>query len=122
MRALHLCEEKGSGIDKVVVLAKEYQLPAPDFRVGKVVLFAHQYFAKMGKKDRIRACYQHCCLMYLTNAAMSNQSLRKRFHLSDSSAATISTIIGSAKDAGLIKQDETESNSTRYAKYLPYWA
>lgn len=33
MRRFYICEEKGSGIDKVVSAAEMYQLPAPDFRV-----------------------------------------------------------------------------------------
>jgi ATP-dependent DNA helicase RecG len=29
---------------------------------------------------------------------------------------------GATKEANLIKADESETNSTRYARYLPYWA
>ena len=126
MRRFRICEEKGSGIDKVVSAAEDFQLPAPDFRVGDTrttaVLFAHQDFADMSKPDRIRACYQHCCLLYVSNQRMSNQTLRERFRLSDSQVATVSLIIGATKEAGLIKADESESTSTRYARYLPFWA
>lgn len=34
MRRLGICEEKGSGVDKVIQAAEGYQLPAPDFRIG----------------------------------------------------------------------------------------
>jgi ATP-dependent DNA helicase RecG len=126
MRRLGFCEEKGSGIDKVVKLAEIFQLPAPDFRVGEsrttAVLFAHQEFSDMSKGDRIRACYQHCCLLYVSNQRMSNQTLRDRFKLPESAAATVSLVIGAGKDAGLIKPDDAETNSTRYARYLPFWA
>ncbi len=126
MRRLGICEEKGSGVDKVVKAAEIFQLPAPDFRVGDLrttaVLFAHQDFASMSKADRIRACYQHCCLMYVSNQRMSNQSLRERFGLPESKAATVSQVIGAAKEEELIKADETETSSTRYARYLPFWA
>jgi ATP-dependent DNA helicase RecG len=126
MRRFGICEEKGSGVDKVVAAAEVYQLPAPDFRVGEVrttaVLFAHQDFAEMSKPDRVRACYQHCCLQYVCGKKMSNQSLRERFGLSESKAATVSLVIGSTKEAGLIKSDDSESCSTRYARYLPFWA
>jgi ATP-dependent DNA helicase RecG len=126
MRRMGLCEEKGSGIDKVVHLAEVFQLPAPDFRISDTrttaVLFAHQDFSVMSKPDRIRACYQHCCLQYVSNLRMSNQSLRERFKLPESKAATASQVIGMAKDAGLIKADESDSTSTRYARYLPFWA
>ena len=76
----------------------------------------------MSKADRIRACYQHCCLMYVSNQRMSNQSLRERFGLPESKAATVSQVIGAAKEEELIKADETETSSTRYARYLPFWA
>ena len=126
MRRFGVCEEKGSGIDKVVEAAELFQLPAPDFRVGALrttaVLFAHQDFATMSKADRIRACYQHCCLMYVSSQRMSNQSLRERFGLVESKAASVSIVIGAAKEANLIKADESETSSTRYARYLPFWA
>lgn len=126
MRRLRICEEKGSGVDKVVKAAEEFQLPAPDFRVGELrttaVLFAHQDFAAMSKTDRVRACYQHCCLMYVSNQRMSNQSLRERFGLPESKAATVSLVIGAAKEGRVIKADESETSSTRYARYLPFWA
>lgn len=126
MRRLHICEEKGSGIDKVVKAAEIYQLPAPDFRAGEhrttTILFSHQDFSEMSKADRIRACYQHCCLLYVNNKRMSNQTLRERFKLPESKNTTISAIIASTKEAGLIKPDITEISSTRYIKYLPFWA
>ncbi|CZH00969.1 TPA: MloB [Legionella pneumophila subsp. pneumophila] len=126
MRRFHICEEKGSGIDKVIHAAELYQLPAPDFRVGQTrttsVLFAHQDFAKMSKADRVRACYQHACLQYLSNKRMSNQTLRERFKLGESRAATVSLIISETKAEGLIKIDASDTNSTRYARYLPFWA
>ena len=53
---------------------------------------------------------------------MANQSLRERFKLPESKAVTASQVIGSAKEAGLIKTDESETTSTRYARYLPFWA
>src|SRR5690606_22396784 len=85
MRRMRLCEEKGSGIDKVVHLAEAYQLPAPDCRTSETrtlaILFAHQDVAEMSKSDRIRACYQHCALKYVSNERMSNQTLRERFKL-----------------------------------------
>jgi len=126
MRRFRICEEKGSGIDKVVHAAEVFQLPAPDFRVGEAhttaVLFAHQTFSDMSQADRIRACYQHCCLLYLSNQRMSNQTLKERFRLAKNQTATVSLVIRATKEAGLIKSDETESSSTRYARYLPFWA
>lgn len=126
MRRLRICEEKGSGVDKVIESVEAYQLPAPDFRVSDlrtiVVMFSHKNFSDMTKKDRIRACYQHCCLLYVSNKRMSNQTLRERFGVQESASATISVVISTTKTEGLIKSDDSETNSTRYATYLPYWA
>ncbi len=126
MRRFRICEEKGSGIDKVVYSAEESQLPAPDFRVGEThttaVLFAYQDFSNMNREDRVRACYQHCCLRYVCNENMTNHSLRQRFKLGNEKTPTVSQIISSTRDEELIKPDNPESKSRKKAGYLPYWA
>ncbi len=126
MRRLGVCEELGSGIDKVVANAEAYQLPAPDFRVATyrttAVLFAHKEFAEMDREERIRACYQHASLRYVLNQRMTNQTLRERFKLSEGKAETVSRIIRDAVDAGRIKPEDPTSGSKRYARYVPFWA
>lgn len=126
MRRLGICEEKGSGVDKVVASAEAFQLPAPDFRVSdrrtSVVLFRHQEIEDMDRNDRIRACYQHCCLRYVMNQPMTNQSLRERFKLPERKVATVSQIIGATVEAGKIKLADPHQSSTRYRSYLPFWA
>lgn len=126
MRRLGVCEEKGSGIDKVIQAAEAYQLPAPDFRVGErrtsAVLFAHQDIDEMDRNDRVRACYQHCCLRYVMNEQMTNQSLRERFKLPESKVATVSQIIAATIDAEKIKPADPTQTSTRYRSYVPFWA
>jgi ATP-dependent DNA helicase RecG len=125
MRRLGICEEKGSGVDKVIQAAEEYQLPAPDFRVGErrtsAVLFAYQDFEKMDRNDRMRACYQHCCLRYVMNEKMTNQSLRERFKLSEDKVASVSQIIAATVEAGKIKPGDPTQTSTRYRSYVPFW-
>lgn len=126
MRRLGMCEEKGSGIDKVVHSAEVYQLPAPDFRVGEkhttVVLFGHKDFEDMDRRDRVRACYQHCCLRYVMNQKMTNQSLRQRFKLPEARAETVSRVIRETMLENLIKLEDPSSTSRRYARYIPFWA
>ena len=128
MRRLHICEEKGSGIDKVIAAAEAFQLPAPDFRANErhtiSLLFAHKEFEDMDRSDRVRACYQHCCLRYVMNQKMSNQSLRERFKLPESRANTVSQVIAATVEAGGIKLDTTGSGaaSKRYSRYVPFWA
>lgn len=126
MRRIGICEEKGSGIDKVIDGIEAYQLPAPDFRVGEkhtqVILFAAMAFEEMERKDKVRACYQHCCLRYVMNEKMTNKSLRERFNLSESKADQVSRIIHDALTEGKIKLDDPDNTSKRYAKYIPFWA
>ena len=126
MRRLGICEEKGSGVDKVIQAAEAFQLPAPDFRVGEkrtsVVLFGHKDFEDMDRNDRIRATYQHCCLRYVTNEKMSNQSLRERFRLSEKKTESASRALRDTVDAGKIKLDDPEQTSLRYRHYIPFWA
>ncbi len=126
MRRLGICEEKGSGIDKVIEAVEDFQLPAPDFRVGErrttAVLFSHLEIDEMDRNNRIRACYQHCCLRYVMNEQMTNQSLRERFKLPAKKAATVSQIISATVDAGKIKLADPTQKSSRYWKYVPFWA
>ncbi len=126
MRRIGVCEEKGSGIDKVVDAAEDYQLPAPDFRADDVrticILYGHRPFASMTREDRIRACYQHCVLRFIMSSTMSNESLRKRFGLSDERSETVSRILRDTQDAQLIKLEDAGSRSKRFARYIPYWS
>lgn len=126
MRRLGICEEKSSGVDKVITLAEDWQLPAPDFRATSnrtsVVLFTHKAFEDMDRSERVRACYQHACLCYVNNQKMTNQSLRERFKLPSRKTDVVSKIIADAVAAEKIKSDDSESSSKRYAKYAPYWA
>jgi len=126
MRRIGICEEKGSGIDKVVNAAEVYQLPAPDFRISdqhtKAILYAHKDFEDMDRKDRIRACYQHCALRYVMNQDMTNQTMRERFSLSAKRAESVSRIIRDSIKEKVIKLKDPSATSLRYRRYLPYWA
>ena len=126
MRRFRMCEEKGSGIDKVILNIELFQLPPLEVQIQekhtKVVLYAYQKFSDMDKKDRIRACYQHCVLKYITNDKMSNQSLRERFNIAPENAAMVSRIIKETFEAKYIKEEDVDNKSKKYAKYIPHWA
>ena len=126
MRRMGLCEEKGSGIDKVIQQAEIWQLPAPDFQVKethtKAILYAHKDFNDMDKSDKVRACYQHAAIMYVTNQRMTNQSLRDRFKVEEQNAAVVSRIIRDALNDKLIKPEDPDSKSRKFVRYLPFWA
>ena len=115
LRRVNICEEKGSGIDKVITFIELYQLPAPDFQVKekhtKAVLFSFKTLNDMDKKDKIRATYQHACMCYVSNEKMTNQSLRERFKIEEKNSAIASRIIKDALKVELIKEDDPESKS-----------
>jgi len=125
MRRFRICEERGSGIDKVVSQVELFQLPAPLFEVPdgftRAVLFAHKPLSEMEKADKVRACYLHACLRYMTRQPMTNTSLRERFGIEQKNSATASRLIKEATEAGVIRPYE-EATSKRLMKYVPFWA
>lgn len=125
MRRIGVCEERGSGVDKVVFQTELYQLPAPLFTTSdehtRAVLFAHRDLKEMDKFDRIRACYLHACLRYVQRDAMTNTTLRERFGIEEKNSATASRLIKEALDAGLIVPYDVNAGR-KYMKYLPWWA
>jgi predicted HTH transcriptional regulator len=125
MRRIGICEERGSGVDKVVFQTEFYQLPAPIFETTgdctRAVLFAHKALKDMDRADRSRACYLHACLRYVERNPMTNSSLRERFGISEGNAAMVSRIIREAMDDHLVKPYDPEQGR-KYAKYLPFWA
>lgn len=125
MRRIGVCEERGSGVDKVVFQTEFYQLPAPLFEVTnehtKVTLFAHKTLNEMGRDDKVRACYLHACLKYVNRDFMTNTSLRDRFGIEQKNSAMASRIIRDTVDSGLIRLYDPQT-SRKYSKYIPFWA
>lgn len=125
MRLMGICEERGSGIDKVIHSIEIFQLPAPKFiaedEYFKVVMFAPLPFEDMDKQDRIRATYQHCCLKFMNQEAMTNSSLRERFGLSDTQHSKASKIISDTLETKLIKPSDPDNKSTKHIKYIPFF-
>ncbi|MFZ4580419.1 MAG: hypothetical protein ACOYOB_18700 [Myxococcota bacterium] len=76
----------------------------------------------MVRGDRIRACYQHCCLRYVTGEVMTNTTVRQRFGLSETAQAAASRIIRETVEADLVKLDDPENRSRKHARYVPFWA
>jgi len=125
MRRLNLCEERGSGIDKVITAIELNQLPAPKFqeeeKYTRVYLYASKFFKDMDKLDRIRACYQHCCLKYVVGEMMTNQTLRKRLKIDEKNYSMVSRVIKEATEKNLIKPYDINAG-TKSIRYIPNWA
>ena len=120
MRRMNFCEERGSGIDKVIFQVEVFQLPAPEFVSGnnftRVILFSPKSLRQMSKLDKVRACYQHSSLKYVSGEYMSNQSLRERFDVDKKNYPIISRIIRESIEAGVIKEYE------KSRMYIPFWS
>lgn len=125
MRRFRICEERGSGIDKVVAQVEAYQLPAPTFEVPegftRAVLFAHRPLNEMDKADRVRACYLHACLKWVMRDRLTNASLRARFGVEERNKAAVSRYIREAVEDGKIKPFDEEAPK-KLMKYVPFWA
>ncbi|MFH1958307.1 MAG: ATP-binding protein [bacterium] len=126
MRRIGVCEERGSGVDKVVFQTELYQLPAPLFEViednTRVTLFAHRPLKKMDRNERIRATYLHACLKYVQKQYLTNSTLRERFGITKENSAMVSRIIKEASKGEMIKLLDPDNESRKYAKYVPFWA
>jgi ATP-dependent DNA helicase RecG len=125
MRRIGICEERGGGVDKVVLETEVFQLPAPLFDEPpgstRAVLFAHKPLRAMDRAERTRACYLHSALRFVQHDPMTNSSLRQRFGIEEHNLATASRIIRDAVEDGLVKPLDP-AQAKRYAKYLPWWA
>lgn len=126
MRRLGMCEELGSGIDRVLGAIEVFQLPPPEFAVAdqstRVTLLAHRTFGEMNREERVRAAYQHAALKFVTHERMTNATLRLRLGVKDGNYPQVSLVLRQALDSGLILPDDPENRAPRHAKYIPYWA
>ncbi len=124
MRRIGICEERGSGIVKVITETEVYQLPAPIFEQTdqhtRVILFAHKDYKDMDVEARTRACYQHCCLKYVNKEPMNNASVRGRFGIEEHNKAQASNVIRDAIKSGVIRAYDP-SVGPKSRRYVPFW-
>jgi len=123
MRRMGICEEQGSGLDKVLELVEVSQLPPFLLRAEEnstqVVLYGPRSFAEMTQDERVRACYFHAVLKFLSGDKMKNASLCVRLGIASKNAAQATTVINKTLDAGLIRVADPEHPR---AGYVPHWA
>lgn len=123
MRRMRICEEQGTGIDKVVATVELFQLPPPDFRVEssatRILLYSPRRFAEMTADERIRACYQHAVLKFVSGARMKNSTLREQFGIEEKNSAQVSHVIRQALDKNLIRSADPGKPQSAY---VPFWA
>ncbi|MBQ2897913.1 MAG: putative DNA binding domain-containing protein [Clostridia bacterium] len=124
MRRLKMCEELGTGWDKIVISCELQQLPTPHIRIyeenTKVTLFSKVDFFDLSPHDKIWACYMHACIKYIQGEFLTNSSLRERFGVSDASSASVSRLIKDTCEKGYIRK--LEDTAPKHTKYIPAWA
>lgn len=123
MRRMGMCEEQGSGLDKVIAEVELFQLPPPLFRADEnstqVVLYGPRTFAEMTPDERVRACYFHAVLRFLSGDKMKNATLCVRLGIDPRNASQASAVINKTLEAGLIRVADPDHPR---AGYVPHWA
>jgi len=125
MHRCGICEERGSGYDKIIAATSRNALIAPKIenqnnQFTKVVLFAKIPFELTSKEDRIRTCYMLACLAYVNSTAISNTDVRAAFGFSEKDKTKASRIIKDTVESGLIQPVDPDT-APRYMKYVPFW-
>jgi ATP-dependent DNA helicase RecG len=125
LRQLNICEERGHGMDAVVSQIEVHQLPPYQCRLGSrhttVVLSRYKALKDLTPDERINAVYQHCCLLFVTNQATTNETVRNRFKIDKKNSATASRLLGEAVAAKKIRASDPDA-ANKLMRYVPYWA
>ena len=124
MRQFHICEELGSGWDKIALECEDYNLPAPSINVydenTKVTLYSYIPYNKQTMDERVAACYMHACIRWMNHDPISNSTLRERFKLDAASSPNISKLIKASVKNNLIKPVDPNT-MPRNMRYYPFW-
>jgi predicted HTH transcriptional regulator len=122
MRRMGICEEQGSGLDKVITSIELYQMPPLKLQAEEgstqAILYGPRSFAGMNRSERVQACYQHAVLKWLSGDKMRNVTLCGRFGIDKRNAAQVSQVLNDALKQGLIKVADPEHPKSGY---WPWW-
>lgn len=125
MRRMGICEERGSGWDKVAFQVEFHQLPAPEVvttaDTTRVTLLSPRPLVDMSPEDKARAVYLHACLNQVSRKSTTNSSVRQRFGIEEQNKATASRLLKDAVRRGLIAPYDKDT-SPRHMRYVPFWA
>lgn len=124
-RRFHICEERGTGFQKIVQAIEIFGLPplvlTPQENAFRVTIGVPRKFVDMSSTERIEACYQHAVLQHFSSRTLTNTTLRERFKLHDKNRNQVTNLIGEAVAVGRIKRKDAGSGK-KFAEYIPYWA
>lgn len=125
MRRLRICEELGTGWDKIALSCEISQLPTPKIDLyedsTRIIMFSKLPFTSIPTEDKLWACYVHAVVKQIEGNQLTNKSLRERFGLQETSSASISRLIKEAVIKKYIKPLD-ENTAPKHMRYIPYWA
>jgi predicted HTH transcriptional regulator len=125
LRIVRICEERGSGFDRIEEGMRDLLIPAPKVETGEDFTRTKLYwYGKLNdwtKEDKIRTCYLYTCYCYVNEIEVANAVLRDRFGIDAKNMAVASRIIKATMEAGLIKLSDGNA-SLKNRRYVPYWA
>ncbi len=121
-RRYRICEERGTGFQKVVQSVELFGLPPVVFttleNAFRVTLYAPKSFADMSQLERVEACYQHAVLQHLTSQVVTNTTIRNRFKLHEKHRTIVSNLLTEAARKGRIKRKDPDATSSKYVESL----
>ena len=122
---IHICEERGSGFDRMEEGMSALKIPAPKVETGddfaRTKLYWYANLNEWTKEDKIRTCYLATCYYYVNEIPVANAVLRERFGVDEKNMSIVSRIIKETMKAGFIKLAD-ENASLKMRRYIPYWA
>lgn len=125
LRIVRICEERGSGFDRMEEGMGELCIPAPKVETGddfaRTKLHWYASLNEWSKEDKIRTCYLYTCYCYINEIEVANAILRERFGVDEKNKAIISRIIKDTMESGYIKLSD-ENAAPKMRRYVPYWA
>lgn len=122
---MRICEELGTGWDKIVISCESMNLPAPKITVyedsTRVTVLSMIPYGNILFDDKLWACYLHACVKWVQGEHLTNSSLRERFGINASNSSGISRLIRAGVNAGTIKPFDPNT-SPKHMSYVPFWA
>lgn len=125
LRIVRICEERGSGFDRMEEGMRDLTIPAPKVECGedftRTKLYWYANLNDWKREDKIRTCYLYTCYCYVNEIEVANSVLRERFGVEEKNKAIISRIIKDTMNAGYIKLSDVNV-APKLRRYIPYWA
>jgi ATP-dependent DNA helicase RecG len=126
MREMNMCENRGSGIQRLLSENEIHRRADPEFQVvsslTKARITGKQNFTSLTLEERLWAVFMHTSFRYESGGYMTNATFRERYGLGKAKTALVTNAINTAIEAKMIRQYDETSQSRRYAKYVPFWA